>query len=271
MSRPKIVLLGDSLTQLSFSAVLGGWGAHLQDVYQRRADVVCRGMSGYNTDWYLKYAQESGIFDMQDATMVTIFFGANDSSDAVLNPHHHVPLDRFKSNLQKLLDLCKLHFGNEVSIVMIGCPPVHHEQRLKYQAERYGSDATGKLERSLELSERYSLAAEQVASENQLPCLNLWKEMQTDKNWARFLNDGLHFSREGNEFVGTMLVKTINDAYPEFAVTACPITGQWANSASKCPSLQQSGPYHDQIDHKDPSAAFETMQAKKEVKDELPN
>lgn len=36
--RALILLLGDSITQLSFSAVNAGWGAHLADQYQRRAD-----------------------------------------------------------------------------------------------------------------------------------------------------------------------------------------------------------------------------------------
>jgi lysophospholipase L1-like esterase len=48
---PRIILFGDSITQGSFS--VGGWGARLQDHYQRRADVLCRGYSGYNTRWAL--------------------------------------------------------------------------------------------------------------------------------------------------------------------------------------------------------------------------
>jgi hypothetical protein len=36
--RALILLLGDSITQLSFSAINAGWGAHLADQYQRRAD-----------------------------------------------------------------------------------------------------------------------------------------------------------------------------------------------------------------------------------------
>lgn len=47
MSRPKIILLGDSITQLSFASD-HGFGAALCDAYQRRADVFNRGYSGYN-------------------------------------------------------------------------------------------------------------------------------------------------------------------------------------------------------------------------------
>jgi len=42
--RAKIILYGDSITQMSFSAIDCGWGAYIADRYQRRADVLNRGM-----------------------------------------------------------------------------------------------------------------------------------------------------------------------------------------------------------------------------------
>jgi hypothetical protein len=47
--RPKIILFGDSITQSSFD--VGGWGSRLAHWYSRKADVVCRGLSGYNSVW----------------------------------------------------------------------------------------------------------------------------------------------------------------------------------------------------------------------------
>jgi lysophospholipase L1-like esterase len=86
--RPKILLLGDSLTQTS----LDGWGGGLSHRYQRRADILNRGMSGYNTRWYLEYAKKSGIWEeLGTVQLVTIWFGANDASLEKENPHHHVP------------------------------------------------------------------------------------------------------------------------------------------------------------------------------------
>ena len=65
---PTILLLGDSLTQLAFE----GWGARLANVYQRRADVINRGCSGYNTDFY----QRQPLPPLDNVCLVTIFFGA---------------------------------------------------------------------------------------------------------------------------------------------------------------------------------------------------
>jgi hypothetical protein len=47
--RGQIVLFGDSITQRSFS--VGGWGARLAHDYMRKADVLNRGFSGYNSAW----------------------------------------------------------------------------------------------------------------------------------------------------------------------------------------------------------------------------
>ena len=49
--RPRIALYGDSLTQFSFD--VRGWGAMMAHSYQRRADIINRGFSGYNTRWAL--------------------------------------------------------------------------------------------------------------------------------------------------------------------------------------------------------------------------
>jgi len=289
MARSKIILIGDSITQQSCSASLSGFGAHLSDVYQRRADVYNRGFSGYNTDWLLHYMTqtEEGKHDIftsfdtkcdkeESSFLVTIFMGANDASDAQMNPRHHVPLDRFQQNLHTMVSLSRQNYGDNVRIIMIGAPPVHHQSRLEYQIQRYGKDgATGKLERTLKLSGQYAAAAGQVASKEGLPFLNLWEEMQTsvgvdidndhienddDKQdlWKKYLSDGLHLSAEGNIFVGKRIVEVIEKSYPEFAVIPDPATGFPGSSASTCgDAIQYVAPWHDEIDYKNAVMAFD--------------
>jgi len=43
----RIILFGDSITQFSFDPDMGGWGIHIANRYQRRADVLNRGFSGW--------------------------------------------------------------------------------------------------------------------------------------------------------------------------------------------------------------------------------
>lgn len=254
MTRPTILLLGDSLTQLSWD----GWGGQLAHVYQRRADVVNRGMAGYNTDWFLLYLEtHSKNILVDNVFLVIIFFGANDASCEKLNPRHHVPIPKYKKNLKTLIEKCRAHYDEDIPIVLVTPPPVQHEQRLIFQKERYGDKATGELERNLELSGQYAHATQEVASDSNTLVIDLWNSMQLDGNWERFFYDGLHFSREGNEFVAQSILQQIERGLPHLAVTPCRITLQFANSASTCPSLPQSGPFHDEIDHTDPSRAFE--------------
>lgn len=194
--------------------------------------------------------------------IATIFFGANDASHPELNPRHHVPLQRYKDNLKKIAREVVSHIGHQVKVIIIGPPPVHHDTRLKFQVERWGNEATGKLERTLELSGKYATAAAEVAAELNVPHLNLWKEMQNaspgpDEPWSKYLNDGLHLSREGNIFVGQKLAELIKRYFPELAVTPCPYTDYPGNSASVCPALEQMGPWHDHINHTDPLQSFQ--------------
>ncbi|PWZ41625.1 GDSL esterase/lipase [Zea mays] len=102
--RSRLMLFGDSITELSFTS--GGWGTALTDRFARQADVVLRGLSGYNTRWALKVlprAMEGAAGVGVDPAAVTVFFGANDASlpDQV-QAHQHVPLKEYQSNLRAI-------------------------------------------------------------------------------------------------------------------------------------------------------------------------
>lgn len=258
--RKQILLLGDSLTQLSFSP--RGFGSYLSNMYQRRADVLNRGFAGYNTTWFCHYLNtDAGLKDVfgtysknENVSLVTVFFGANDASDSILNPRHHVSIQQFKENLKIIAKKVHLHCPN-AKIIIISPPPVHHEGRLKYQIERYREKATGKLERNMTLSEQYAKAAKEVADELNVPNLNLWKEMQKFDKWNEYLCDGLHFSDKGNAFVGDRLIKVIFEEFPTLKVEPCPFTGYCGNSSSKS-ELKQFAPWHDEIDHLNSLDAF---------------
>ena len=269
--RAKILLFGDSITQQSFSAIDCGWGAHLADRYQRRADVLNRGFSGYNTNWFLKLAAteygNADLFDHENVKLVTIFFGANDASHHVKNERQHVPLQKYQSNLKEIVSLTRSNFGQDVKIIMISPPPVCHEGRLRFQKSQYKEKATGELERTLELSGEYAQGAREMAKELNLPFLDLWTNMQfitegegvgevvERVDWRSFLSDGLHFSAAGNKFVGEALLQLIDQVLPELSVQPCPDTGN-INSSSTCPSIPKIAPWHDEIDHTKPDESF---------------
>ena len=96
---PRIILFGDSITQGSFDSV-SPWGSLLANRYQRRADAVNRGFSGYNSRWALHILPS--VFPASDdiPPLVTIFFGANDASLATEDSkRQHVPVEEYRENL----------------------------------------------------------------------------------------------------------------------------------------------------------------------------
>lgn len=236
----QIVLLGDSLTQLGFE----GWAATLANVYQRRADVINRGCSGYNTQNYLQYIP---LPPCSNVCLVAIFFGANDASLFQENPRQYVSLEDYSRNLKTMIERVQEMYSSP-RILMINPPPLDHEQRLQFQKQRYGKLATGRLERTTENTSLYAEACRTVAKEMHVPCLDLFNAMLQVQDYNRFLSDGLHFSAEGHAFVAEQILQAIRAHFPELVVTPCPETGQWNNSGSKCPALPPLGPYHDLID-----------------------
>ena len=122
MPPAKLLFLGDSITEWgvldpgeAVPALAGqpGWLAHVQCAYRRRADVVCRGFSGYNSRWLR--AKLSEILSGSDATpsscsdptaptsatagtpppafdVATVFVGTNDNAS---NPWGGVPVAEF--------------------------------------------------------------------------------------------------------------------------------------------------------------------------------
>jgi lysophospholipase L1-like esterase len=199
-------------------------------------------------DELLPYSHTDDEYSKKRVSLVTIFFGANDASLPNENPHHHVSLERYSHNLKTIIARVSQTYQHS-KILLITPPPLDHEQRLRYQIQRYGQDkATGILERTTENTGRYAAACRQVATEMQIPCLDLFTNMMQQSDYGRFFCDGLHFSSQGHKFLGDLLLESIRQHYPELAIVPDPITGQFNNSASQS-ALPSLGPYHDEIDH----------------------
>lgn len=132
MTRPIIVLFGDSITQQGFGWEGGtGWVSLLSSTYSRRADVINRGYSGYNTRHGVNLLPQifgttttmtpsqdplgslgNGKEDdnencntndpyYKDVLFVTIFFGANDA--ALPGELQHVPIEEYGENLSTMI------------------------------------------------------------------------------------------------------------------------------------------------------------------------
>eukprot|EP00041_Stephanoeca_diplocostata_P023751 m.590040 g.590040 ORF g.590040 m.590040 type:complete len:293 (+) comp22374_c0_seq1:351-1229(+) len=201
---PKAVLFGDSLTERSFEPY--GWGAGLQHRFARRLSVRLAGFGGYNSRWAV--AMLPYVFPVHNqpskALFTTIWFGANDAAKE--SERVHVPIEEYAMNLKAIIGhvkKCSTH------VLVITPPPVHHATRLKYQKEKYGTNATGVLERTNERAAAYAAAAVRVAVEENVPFLDLHSKFQQHKDVASLLCDGLHLSESGQREVLDAVLKTL--------------------------------------------------------------
>ena len=187
----KILLFGDSLTQQSFSP--GGWGARVADHFQRRADVLNRGLSGYNSDW-AKLILPRLLTSREQADVVTVLLGSNDSVKAGLTKH--VPLARYVQNLSDILE----YFASlGIPTILITPPPVC-DRRLCDQAN------DRPLDRENEITGLYAKAALGLGTERDIDTVDLYTSMLKEPEYHKYLSDGLHFNAAGGEFLAKLLI-----------------------------------------------------------------
>ncbi|KAJ1393994.1 SGNH hydrolase-type esterase domain [Sesbania bispinosa] len=212
MTRPKIYLFGDSITEGSFE--VGGWGASLANHYCRTADVVLRGYSGYNTRWALKvldrvFPASHGGTETAPVAAVTVFFGANDASlPDRYSGFQHVPPHEFKENLRSIVSFFKKRWPTS-HVLLITPPPIDEDARLRHP---YGENPQGLPERTNEAAGEYARACIAVGGECEIPVVDIWTKMQQFPDWRRdYLSDGLHLTQGGNQVVFEELIRKLRD------------------------------------------------------------
>lgn len=198
---PRILLLGDSITQGSFEN--GGWGAAIANRLVRKCDVLNRGLSGYNTKWALTVLPKiiTRPTDQGIIAAVVVFFGANDSALKDVNPAQHIPLPEYAENLKHIIQYLKSIGICEDKVIMITPPP------LDVSAWEKTCIAKGnKLDRCNSVTKEYTQVCVRVATECGTDVLDLWTLMQSEnQNFSSYLLDGLHLSEKGSSFLETHL------------------------------------------------------------------
>ncbi|EIW69193.1 hypothetical protein TREMEDRAFT_31374 [Tremella mesenterica DSM 1558] len=226
-----ILLFGDSLTQ-AWSP--GSLAQRMAEHYLRRLDIVNRGYGGYNSDWaspvfeqiFTKASvREAG--QSQAVRMITIWFGAN---DAVLpGQRQHVPLDRYKTNLSKLISLIRSPasewYSPQTKIILINPPPIietawHLSSLQKWRD--FGSKGDPPTpNRDRRVTKQYAEACVEVAKAEGVDVIDFWNTLvqraggEEPERLAPFFYDGLHLTAEGYKVLFEALKGLINSKYPE--------------------------------------------------------
>ena len=167
----KIVLFGDSLTELSSDLSLGfALAPALQHEYFRKLQVITRGYGGYNSE-HARHLIEP-ILDFEAAgglcriRLLTIFFGTNDTST---NDYQHIPVERYRENLQFLVQTAA---ERQIPTIVTGPGPI---DEYSAAVEENGFSTVR--------SQTYAAAARAVAAEAGVPFIDLWTALQEAKGW----------------------------------------------------------------------------------------
>lgn len=173
----QVVLFGDSITQFSFDPSNKGFGAALANDYQRKADVLNRGFSGYNTEWaipILKQLLPTTTTPAAPIILLTIFFGANDA--ALPFSVQHVPLPRFEENLRTLIsfttDSSSPWFDPSTNLLLITPPPLDEAVWAEHRRQEHQP-----LDRKAKVTAQYAKAVKEVGQQVGIPVVDLWGEI----------------------------------------------------------------------------------------------
>ncbi|KAG7396188.1 hypothetical protein PHYBOEH_002629 [Phytophthora boehmeriae] len=216
-TRPALLLLGDSLTEIGVDPDKAGWAALLQNHFRRSADVLPRGLSGYNTKWFIEFAlpvitRELSSGDTHPA-LITLWLGANDAA-LVDGPsrRQHVPVDVYTSNLIVIIRSLRAS-APRAAVLLITPPHVDDEVRLSRSRAR-------RLDRSNSMAGEYARACMEVAKTVDVPVLDLhsWFNALPPRERSVSLEDGLHLSTLGNRWMERLLRAKMAESFPDLMV-----------------------------------------------------
>lgn len=246
----RFVFLGDSITEASKNP--NGWATHVAKEYSRRAEIVVRGFSGYNSRWALATldaALPPGGVAAADAAglgpvkLVTVFFGANDSVLLESNEKQHVPINEYKSNLAGIVQEVRKRYGSDVAIVLLTPPPCNTSKWPSRLPENTAS---------------YAKTCRDVAGAVGLPCIDLHSLFLAQPDYNELLSDGLHLSDAGNKLVADELVSCVAKHFPHLASKAPEMPeGKTGDPNPLPPHL----PHHDDVTGQNQTTIFQSVVA----------
>ena len=227
--RPRFILFGDSITQQSFR--VGGWGARLANTYERSADVINRGYSGYNTRWIMRLLPRVFPTSGEAPSLVTVLLGANDAArpppipgcpltDDAGRPfagRQHVPLEEYRAHLVEIVACARRCGGGGARVLLITPPPVDEDDWLTHVKATCGRPlpADAEPDRRAALTAEYARVCIEVGASTHTPVLDLNSLMAAAEDTRGMLCDGLHPNEKGGEFIHTAVLAALSEHFPE--------------------------------------------------------
>ncbi|OWZ18511.1 hypothetical protein PHMEG_0007386 [Phytophthora megakarya] len=235
-NRPQFLITGDSITEQAADPTFVGYVTLFTYAVSQSYDVVLRGLSGYNTRWWLKYVQPTLDKELESGTykpsIITVWLGSNDATlTNGSNAEMHVPLPDYSKNLLEIVTRFQAA-APKAEVVLITPPHVGDADRAK-EAQKRTDAKKGLLDRSNAMAGKYASACVQVAAKAGVPVLDLYTHFNKMPEAKRntYLHDGLHFSKAGHVVVNDLLLELIRKDFPDVGkqidVYQYPFVSKW--------------------------------------------
>jgi len=162
---------------------------------QRIADVVCRGLAGYNTRWFKSLLPQlvDGI-EPSSVSCVTIFLGANDAAHDSCPSRQHVPIPEYKTNLADIVYLLESIGIKKDRLILLNPPPYYHEEFVEARPDLSPC-------RSGESAAAYATACLEAGKELGVTIIDVHTLFSNDPRGRNLFTDGLHLAPAGSELL----------------------------------------------------------------------
>lgn len=191
-----------------------------------------RGLSGYNSKWYLRILPKLlESIDCTSVACVTIFLGANDAAHIECPSNQHVPVADYYHNLVGIIEELERRGCDKSRVVILSPPPYDHKAFMEH---RKSQGENTEMVRSSQAVNFYVRACKRLSEKMNIKFLNVNNLLKRGKRpfpdgWSSdVLIDGLHLSQKGAELVAEHLEPLITQKICEF--------NGWVSIRQNCPN-----------------------------------
>ncbi|KAK9240650.1 SGNH hydrolase-type esterase domain-containing protein [Lipomyces kononenkoae] len=201
----KVVLIGDSQFELSWNPELEFcFPAALANYYGRRADILNRGLAGYNSLWMRsqldRVIRELKHYDEDAVLLFILWLGTNDS--CLEFTEHHVPVREFNANVQTYVGEIKRNFP-KARILLVSPAPISKTALATSTMRTKGTDRT-----QAATKEYADTILKYSDDDNIIRKIDLFKDAAL--KIARFTVDGLHLNGYGYRVLFNLVRSTLD-------------------------------------------------------------
>lgn len=185
----------------------GGWGATLADHFQRKCDVLNRGLSGYTSAFnklILPKVLQCDNSPKGSIAAAVVLLGSNDSILADIDPRG-LTVEEYVTNLSDILTQF-MNDGLAANQLILLTPPAVSEVMFEKHCHEMGRTPCLSDERVKLFASRCADLGKSLG----VDVVDLYTLFHQQPNWESFLCDGLHLSKEGNRFVADQMIPVLN-------------------------------------------------------------